>query len=51
VRFEAEFMSSANYAYSGLPRGLVSKPGKKVWRTTIPANGTVSLTYRVDEID
>ena len=51
VRFEAEFPNSPHFDYFGLPRGLVRKPGKRVWRTTIPANDTARLSYRIDERD
>ncbi len=49
VRFEAEFLDSADFDYLGLPGGLIRKPGKRVWRTMLPANDTVQLTYRIDE--
>jgi hypothetical protein len=44
VRFELEFYN--DIAFAGLPRGLVTKPGKRVWAKTIPANGTVRVEYR-----
>ncbi|WP_264442442.1 DUF4139 domain-containing protein [Novosphingobium sp. JCM 18896] len=47
VTFEAEFHNLGR-TYRGLPSGLIAKPGKRVWRRTIPANETVQLSYRVD---
>jgi hypothetical protein len=49
IRFEADFPSDSGYVYSGLSGRLVAKPGKKVWRVTIPANDAVRLSYRVDD--
>ncbi|HEX8059032.1 MAG TPA: hypothetical protein VF481_20355 [Novosphingobium sp.] len=51
VLFEAEFFDGSYYRYPKLPGGLIRKPGKRVWRTTIPANDAVRLTYRVDAGD
>ncbi len=45
VTFEADF--PADLARELSIRGkLADKPGKRVWRTTVPANGTASLRYR-----
>lgn len=49
IRFEADFPSNNGYVYSHLSDKLVAKPGKKVWRVTIPANAAVRLSYRVDD--
>ncbi|RZK00665.1 MAG: hypothetical protein EOO76_11810 [Novosphingobium sp.] len=47
VTFEAEF-HNLGHTYRGLPGRLIAKPGKRVWRTTIPPNDTARLSYRVD---
>jgi hypothetical protein len=53
VIYDAEFpvKSTSGYSYSGLPKGLTRKPGKRVWRTTVPANGTAVLTYTLVDAD
>ncbi len=51
VRYEIDFPLGDRTAYSGLPGRLTEKPGKRVWAATIPANGTVRLTWRAVEID
>jgi hypothetical protein len=44
VTFELEFATGASgYRY---PAGrLVTKPGKRVWTTTIPANGMIRAQF------
>lgn len=49
VQFEMEFPTVSYFKFSRLPRKLVSKPGKRVWATRIPANDAVVLAYRVEE--
>lgn len=49
VRYEIDFPTGGYHTYSRLPRKLVSKPGKRVWTTVVPANGSVRLTYRSRE--
>ncbi len=51
ITYEVEFPVSADYSYIDLPRGLIRKPGKRVWRTTIPANDAARLTYSIHETD
>jgi len=51
IIYEAEFPVRPDYGYSGLPRGLIRKPGKRVWRATIPANDAVVLTFSISETD
>jgi hypothetical protein len=51
VRYEIDFMNGRNRKFTGLPGGLIAKPGKRVWAVTIPANGTQKLTYRAAEIE
>lgn len=51
VIYEAEFPVSQGYGYGGLPGGLVRKPGKRIWRRTIPANGEAKLAYSIREND
>jgi hypothetical protein len=49
IRFEADFPSNNGYVYSELSGKLIARPGKKVWRVTIPAHSAVRLRYRVDD--
>jgi len=46
VRYEIEFPLGDGMTYTGLGKGLVNKPGKRIWSATIPANGTVRLNWR-----
>lgn len=46
VRFEIDFPTAGDQLFSRLPRKMVSKPGKRVWTTILPANDSVTLTYR-----
>jgi hypothetical protein len=45
VRVEIEFPLAGTYVFSGLPSNLVSKPGKRVWVSIVPASGTRTLEY------
>lgn len=51
VRIEIEFPVAGPYVFSGLPRGLIAKPGKRVWAMTLPANGTRVFKYGTSERD
>jgi hypothetical protein len=45
VRFEVEFPSDTHYRFT-YPKGrMKTKPGKRVWSATIPAEGSVTLQY------
>jgi hypothetical protein len=45
VRFELEFMADDEARFTKLPRGLISKPGKKVWSVILPANSQRSIAF------
>jgi hypothetical protein len=45
IRFELEFSNDRNSRFKNLPRGLIKKPGKRVWSVMIPANGKRFVTY------
>jgi hypothetical protein len=52
VRFEIDFPNSyIGFSFSKVPRGLIKKPGKRVWATTLPPTGTTGLKYRVARPD
>jgi hypothetical protein len=51
IRFEIDFMNNGAVTLSKLPGQLQTKPGKRVWSTTLPANGTQTLSYRTADID
>ena len=51
VRYEIDFPTGSGTRFLNLPARLLAKPGKRVWATTIPANGTAKLTYRTTSID
>lgn len=51
ARVEIEFPNAGPYAFSGLPGGLIAKPGKRIWAVTLPANGTRVLKYGTIERD
>lgn len=48
VRFEAEFEVDEEYVLTSRRR-LRSRNGMPLWTVTIPANGTASMRYRVDD--
>jgi hypothetical protein len=48
VVFEADLFDGGGSVFSKLPGNLVRKPGKRIWRRTIPANGSERLTWRID---
>jgi hypothetical protein len=50
VRYEIDFPTGGSTRFLNLPGRLLAKPGKRVWAVTIPANGTVNLTYRTTGI-
>jgi len=45
ARVEIEFPTGSHLTFTGLPGGLIAKPGKRVWAVTLPANGTRVLNY------
>ena len=49
VRFEAEFEVEDDHRLQP-ERRLQERDGRPLWRVTIPANGSVTLRYRVDEL-
>jgi len=49
IRFETDFPDRDGYSYVRISGKPLKKPGKRVWRMTIPANDAVKLTYRIDE--
>lgn len=51
ARVEIEFPTAGEYTFTGLPAGLIAKPGKRVWAVTLPANGTRVLKYGTSERD
>jgi hypothetical protein len=51
VRFELEFAQRGSRVFSKLPGGLVSKPGKRIWATTLPANGEQKIGYDVRDVE
>jgi hypothetical protein len=51
VRYEIEFPTGNDLIYKGLPGKLLSKPGKKVWATTLAPGSETVLKYRVDDIE
>ena len=50
VRYEIDFPTGQDTRFLNLPAKLLTKPGKRVWAVTIPANGTQLLTYRTARI-
>lgn len=50
VRFELEFLQQPDRTFSHLPGPLLAKPGKRVWATTLPANGERRIAYDVRDI-
>jgi hypothetical protein len=51
VRFELEFAQRGSRVFSKLPGGLVSKPGKRIWATTLPANGEQKIGYEARDVE
>jgi hypothetical protein len=51
IRYEIDFPTGAVRRYLNLTGKLLVKPGKRVWVTTIGANGTAILKYRTSEIN
>ena len=50
VRYEVEFPNDAGTTFRNVSAKLVSKPGKRVWATTLPASSEAVLRYEaVDE--
>ena len=47
VRYEAEIREAGVEKLSGFPKGVVREDGKWIWRVTVPANGSRTLTYLV----
>jgi hypothetical protein len=45
IRFELEFIEDGDRRFVGLPRGVISKPGKKVWSILLPANSERRVSY------
>ena len=50
VRFEAEFEMDEDLRFRPRER-LSRRDGRRLWAVTVPANGTVTLRYRVMELD
>jgi hypothetical protein len=50
IRYEAEFEVDENERFRPRER-LPSRHGRPLWAVTVPANGTVSLEYRITETD
>jgi len=48
VRFEADFPKIGGQTYR-VQGKTTNKPAKRVWQSTIPANGTTRLRYRMDD--
>ena len=46
VRYEAEIRQGGTEKLTGFPKGVVREDGKWVWRVTVPANGSRTLSYR-----
>jgi hypothetical protein len=46
VRYEAEIRQGGVEELTGFPRGVVREDGKWLWRVTVPANGSRTLSYR-----
>ena len=51
IRFEAEFEDDEDSRYDRFGARPQEKEGKKVWRTTVPANGKARLKYREVDIE
>ena len=51
IIFEAELRTGTSYRYTGFSGRLVKKPGKQVWRVTVPANGAAAFSYRALEVE
>ena len=51
ILFEGEFPTSGDYRYDRFGGRVVRKPGKTVWRASVPANREISFDYRAVEID
>jgi hypothetical protein len=51
VRFELEFLNDDDARFVRLPRGTVSKPGKKVWSIILPANSERRFRFGVKDIE
>ena len=48
IRFELEFLNGYDAKFVRLPRGLISKPGKRVWSVIVQPNSQRVITY--DEV-
>jgi hypothetical protein len=51
VRYELEFINNPDVVLRGLPDKVMTKPGKRVWATTLAANSQATLHYDVIEPD
>jgi hypothetical protein len=51
VLYEAEFREEDDTRFDRFSGRVVRKPGKTVWRVTVPANGKATLRYREVEVD
>ena len=43
--FELELVNQPDLIFSRLPSRAITKPGKRIWRFTLPANSTRNLSY------
>lgn len=50
VRFELEFITSQSARFIGLPRGLISKPGKKVWSVILAPNSERRISFGAEDV-
>jgi hypothetical protein len=50
VRFEAEFpVADEDKAFTRFSGKMLARPGKLVWAVTVPANGSMTLSWRETE--
>lgn len=51
VIFELEFMNQPDRTFDRLPRRMISKPSKRVWRVTLQPNVEHRLSYEMRDVE